>query len=181
MNEEALIDSWRTIFLRQKSLAERAMAQVPDEALHERIDLEANPISVIVKHMAGNMRSRWTDWLATDGEKQNRDRDDEFVDSLRTRDEIMSAWEEGWTCVLRAIEELRPADLDRTITIRGEAHTVPEAVNRQIDHYAYHIGQIVTFSRILTVRHAGTWTHLSVPPGGSAAFNRAMRERHRPG
>lgn len=177
MNETALIESWITIFRRQKSLAERAVAQLPDGALHERVDESTNPIGVIIKHMAGNMRSRWTDWLTTDGEKPDRDRDSEFVHDLTT-EQVFERWEQGWSCVFRALNELTPADLDRTITIRSEPHTIFEAVNRQIDHYAYHVGQIVTFSKILALRHGSTWEHLSVAPGRSAAFNEQMASRH---
>ena len=178
MNERGLIDSWIAIFRRQKSLAERAMAQVPDAGLHERIDPTVNPIAVIVKHMAGNMRSRWTDWLTADGEKADRDREDEFEDSLGSGEAVMAAWEDGWLRVFGALEELTPADLDRAVTIRGEAHSIPEAVNRQIDHYGYHVGQIVTLSKILATRHGVAWDHLSIAPGGSTAFNRGMRDRH---
>lgn len=177
MNEQGLIDSWITIFRRQKSLAERALAQLPDGALHERIDDDANPIAVIMKHMAGNMRSRWTDWLTTDGEKHDRDRDGEFAHDLST-EEVLARWEQGWGCVFSALEALTPDDLDRTITIRSEDHSIPEAVNRQIDHYGYHVGQIVTFSRILTRRHGAEWKHLSIAPGKTTEFNQAMRARH---
>lgn len=178
MNEQALIDSWIAIFRRQKSVAERAIAQVPDDALHEPIADAINPISVVVKHIAGNMRSRWTDWLTTDGEKPTRNRDDEFVDSLATRDDILRAWEDGWACVFRSLQALTPADLDRTITIRAEPHAIPDAVNRQIDHYGYHVGQIVTFAKILTTRHGHHWNHLSIAPGESNQFNQSMRDRH---
>jgi hypothetical protein len=178
MNEQGLIKSWIEILKRQKALAERAIAQLPDDALHEQVDPSVNTIATIVKHMAGNQRSRWTDWLTTDGEKPDRDRDDEFVDSLTTRDEIMARWEEGWACVFRALADLTPADLGRTVTIRAEPHSIPDAVNRQIDHYGYHVGQIVTFAKILATRHGVDWQHLSVAPGASTRFNEAMRKRH---
>lgn len=177
MNEQALIDSWLTIFRRQKSLAERAMAQLPDGALHERVDDAVNPIAVIVKHMAGNMHSRWTDWLTSDGEKPYRDRDGEFAHDLST-EQVRARWESGWACVFAALEELAPADLDRTITIRSEPHSIHEAVNRQIDHYGYHVGQIVTFSKILAMRHGVCWEHLSIEPGGTASFNEGMQSRY---
>jgi hypothetical protein len=178
MNAQALIDAWIEIFRRQKTAAERAIEQLPDDALHDKVHPSVNTVATIVKHMAGNMRSRWTDWLTTDGEKPDRDRDDEFVDTLATRDDIMARWEEGWACVFNALGDLTPDDLDRTVTIRAEPHSVPTAVNRQIDHYAYHVGQIVTFCKILATRHGVDWQHLSVAPGASKQFNEAMRKRH---
>src|SRR5579863_10158914 len=126
-----------------KKLAERAMAQVADEQLFTVLDGEMNSIAIIVKHMAGNMRSRWTDFLTTDGEKPNRARDTEFVAPAASRAALMQQWEEGWACVFGALEPLTDADLNRSITIRGEAHSVTQAINRQLGHYAYHVGQIV--------------------------------------
>ncbi len=126
-----------------KQLAERAMEQVTDEQLFAALDPEANSIAIIVKHMTGNMRSRWTDFLTTDGEKPNRNRDSEFVDPPTTRNQLLAEWESGWACVFNAIEPLTDADLGRTITIRGESHSVMQAINRQLAHYAHHVGQIV--------------------------------------
>jgi hypothetical protein len=155
-------------FRGQKRLAERAIEQVTDAQLHESLGKDTNPIAVIVKHMAGNMRSRWTDFLTSDGEKSWRDRDGEFVDTLATRKEVLAAWEEGWRCVFQALEPLSDADLERQILIRGDAQTVVRAILRQIDHYGYHVGQIVLVARLLAGER---WQTLSIPRGGSAAYN----------
>jgi Protein of unknown function (DUF1572) len=160
-----------TLFRAYKKLAERAMEQVSDEQLFIALDDESNSIAIIVKHMAGNMRSRWTDFLTTDGEKPDRNRDSEFVDPAATRAALLQVWEEGWTCVFDAIEPLTDADLGRRITIRGEAHSVMQAVNRQVAHYAQHVGQIV----LLAKHFAGAdWKSLSVPRNRSAEFNRKV-------
>lgn len=154
-----------------KKLAERAMAQVSDEQLFVTLDAEANSIAIAVKHMAGNMRSRWTDFLTSDGEKPTRNRDSEFVDPAPTRAALMADWEDGWAFVFSALEPLTDDDLDRTITIRGEAHSVMQAINRQVAHYPYHIGQIV----LLAKHFAGErWQSLTVPRNQSAEFNRRV-------
>src|SRR4026208_963404 len=132
-----------TLFRSYKSLAEQALAQVTDEQLFLVLDGEMNSIAVIIKHMAGNMRSRWTDFLTSDGEKPDRQRDSEFVDSPSTREALLAAWEEGWNCLFQALEPLSEQDMQRTVTIRGEAHSVMQAINRQLAHYSYHCGQIV--------------------------------------
>jgi len=160
------------VFRQYKSLAEKAMAQVTDEQLQAALDGEMNSIAQIVKHMAGNMRSRWTDFLTSDGEKPDRHRDTEFIDPPSTRAALLALWEEGWSCVFRAIEPLSDGDLARTVYIRGEAHSVMQAINRQIAHYACHCGQIVFLAKHLN--HAG-WKSLSVPRGQSEEFNRRMR------
>jgi hypothetical protein len=151
-----------------KKLAERAMEQVNDDQLFATLDEESNSIAVIVKHMAGNMQSRWTDFLTSDGEKPGRDRDAEFSAPPTKREALLQLWETGWQCVLGTLESLSEADLGRTITIRGEAHSVMQAINRQVAHYPYHCGQIV----FLAKHHcAGRWRTLSVPRGKSADFN----------
>jgi hypothetical protein len=159
------------VFRSYKRLAERAMEQVTDEQLFAVIDPEANSIAIIVKHMAGNMRSRWTDFLTTDGEKPDRDRDREFVDPAATRAELIAQWEDGWSRVVTAMEPLTDADLGRTVTIRGEAHSVMQAINRQVAHYALHIGQIVLLAKHFGCEH---WKSLSVPRNQSAEFNRKV-------
>ncbi len=168
------IEAFEQTFAGQKSLAERAIAQLPDARLHEPAAPGMNPIAVIMRHMAGNMRSRWTDFLTTDGEKPTRDRDAEFVDDRPGRETLMRRWEDGWGCVFGALSSLTDADLARIITIRGQPHTVARAIARQIDHYGYHTGQIVTFARILA---GDQWRHLSVPPGGTEAFNKSLGYR----
>ena len=160
-----------TIFRYYKNLAERAMAQVTDEELLAVLDDEMNSIAVIVKHMAGNMRSRWTDFLTSDGEKPSRQRDAEFVDPPSTREALLAVWEEGWQCLLGTLEALSELDLQRTVTIRGEAHSVMQAINRQVAHYSYHCGQIVFLAKHF--KH-NEWQSLSVPRRKSAEFNRRV-------
>ena len=160
-----------SLFRYYKRLAERALDQVTDEQLFVTLDTEANSIAIIVKHMAGNMRSRWTDFLTTDGEKPDRNRDSEFVDPPATRSQLLAEWEDGWNRLFAAIEQLTDADLARTITIRGEAHSVVQAINRQLAHYPHHVGQIV----LLAKHFAGDrWQSLSVPRNQSAEFNRKV-------
>jgi hypothetical protein len=159
------------VFRYYKRLAERAMAQVADEQLFSVIDGEANSIAIIVKHMTGNMRSRWTDFLTTDGEKSSRNRDSEFVDPAATRDALSEEWEFGWATMFAALGPLTDADLARTITIRGEAHSVMQAINRQLAHYPYHVGQIVLLAKHFASDH---WQSLSVPRNESAEFNRRV-------
>ena len=160
-----------TMFRYYKKLAERAMEQVRDEDLFAPLDDESNSIAVIAKHMAGNMRSRWTDFLTTDGEKPTRDRDSEFVDPPPTREANNEMWEGGWACLFAALEPLTDADLERRVTIRGEPHSVMQAINRQVAHLSYHVGQIVFLAR----HYAGErWVSLSVPRNKSAEFNRKV-------
>jgi Protein of unknown function (DUF1572) len=160
-----------TLFRYYKKLAERAMEQVADEQLFAVLDGEANSIAIIVKHMTGNMRSRWTDFLTSDGEKPNRNRDGEFVDPPATRPALMADWEDGWACLFEAIEPLTEADLGRTVTIRGEAHSVMQAINRQLAHYPHHVGQIVLLAKHYA---CDRWQSLSVPRNQSAEFNRKV-------
>ena len=156
------------LFRYYKKLAERAMVQCPDASLFRALDGDSNSIAIIVKHMAGNMRSRWTDFLATDGEKPDRNRDTEFEQPAKTRGEVMEQWNTGWNCAFAALEPLSEADVTRTVTIRTEPHSVMQAINRQIAHYSYHVGQIVFLSKHFAANH---WSALTVPRGKSAAFN----------
>ena len=158
------------LFRYYKKLAERAMAQCPDEALFTVLDPESNSIAIIVKHMAGNMRSRWRDFLTSDGEKPDRNRDTEFEDPPKTRAELLALWERGWKYVFDALEPLTEADMARTVTIRTEPHSVMQAINRQIAHYAHHIGQILFLAKHLTTKATGKWDSLSVPRGQSKQF-----------
>ena len=162
----------RELFRHYKRLAERAMAQLTDEQLLAAIDDESNSIAVIVKHMAGNMRSRFTDFLTSDGEKPDRHRDQEFVDPPAAREVLMALWEEGWACVFAALEPLSEEDLAKTVKIRGEAHSVMQAINRQVAHYSYHCGQIVLLAKHL---NCAAWKPLTVPRGQSEEFNRRVR------
>lgn len=160
-----------SLFRYYKKLAEGAMEQVTDEQLVSPLDPEMNSIAVIVKHMVGNMRSRWTDFLSSDGEKANRNRDSEFVEPPSRRAELMALWESGWQCLFSALEPLSAADANRTVTIRGEAHSIMQAVNRQIAHYAYHCGQIVFLAKHF--QHS-RWKSLSMPRNQSARFNQRV-------
>jgi hypothetical protein len=159
------------VFRNYKRLAEGAMAQVSDEQLYVAMDPEMNSIAIIVKHMVGNMCSRWSEFLTTDGEKPWRDRDCEFELPPEGREALMELWEKGWAMLFGALEPLTEADLGRTVTIRGEAHSVMQAINRQLAHYPYHCGQIVFLAKHLN--HAD-WHSLSVPRRQSAEFNRKV-------
>ncbi|HYL97251.1 MAG TPA: DUF1572 domain-containing protein [Terriglobales bacterium] len=160
-----------SLFRYYKKLGEEAIAQVSDEQLLATLDPEMNSIAQIVKHMAGNMRSRWTNFLTSDGEKPDRNRESEFEKPPATREVLMKMWEAGWNCLFKALEPLGAADAGRKVTIRGEAHSVMQAVNRQIAHYAYHVGQIVFLAKHL--QHA-RWKSLSIPRNQSAKFNQRV-------
>jgi len=159
------------LFRYYKKLGERAMAQCPDEALFICLDAESNSIAIIVKHLSGNMRSRWLDFLTTDGEKPDRNRDTEFESPPVTRAQLMELWERGWKYVFDALEPLTEADLTRTVTIRSEPHSVMQAINRQVAHYAHHVGQILFLAKHLAFTKTGKWESLSVPRGKSADMN----------
>jgi hypothetical protein len=165
------IEDALAVFKQYKLLGERAMAQVSDSQLFASLDEESNSIAIIVKHMTGNMRSRWTDFLTTDGEKPDRNRDGEFVEPPAAREALMREWEDGWARVFGAIEPLTDADMGRVVTIRGEEHSVMQAINRQLAHYPQHVGQII----LLAKHYAGDrWQTLSVARNRSAEFNRKV-------
>jgi hypothetical protein len=156
------------LFLFYKKLGDRAMSQVDDSSLFASLDAESNSIATIVKHLAGNMRSRWTDFLTTDGEKPDRDRDSEFEAPPKTRDEVLALWEAGWKLAFEALAPLTDADLTRTVYIRAEAHSVMQTLHRQAAHYAYHVGQIVYLAK----HFAGAdWNALTIPRHKSAEYN----------
>jgi hypothetical protein len=159
------------LFRHYKYLAERAIQQCPEESLFSALDDESNSIAIIVKHMTGNMRSRWTDFLTTDGEKPDRNRDSEFEEPPKNRAELIVMWERGWKILFDAFEPLTEGDLARIITIRTEPHSVMQAINRQIAHYAYHVGQIVFLAKHFTTKSTGAWTSLTVPRNKSNQFN----------
>jgi hypothetical protein len=159
------------VFRQYKKHAEGAMAQLTDEQLTMAIDPESNSIAIIVKHMAGNMRSRWTDFLTTDGEKPDRNRDTEFEAPAGNREDLMKQWEMGWACLFSALEPLTDADLSRKVTIRGEAHSVMQAINRQMGHYAMHCGQIVFLAKHLAHEK---WKALTIPRNRSSDYNRRV-------
>ncbi len=157
-----------------KSFAERAIAQISDEQLHVPLDGNTNSVMVIMKHMAGNMMSRWTDFLTTDGEKPDRDRDGEFVDDIASRAEILRRWEAAWGLVFATLSSLKTEDLDKTVYVRSEPHTIYRAIQRQLAHAANHVGQIVMICRYLA---KDEWEVLTIARGGSKEFLAKMREK----
>jgi len=161
-----------------KRMGEGAMSQLSEQDFFVTLDPEANSVAILVKHLAGNMRSRFTDFLTSDGEKPGRFRDGEFeLNSATTRAEVMQWWEEGWACVFAAIDSLQPEDVMRSVTIRGEPHTVLQAINRQIAHYAQHIGQIVFLAKHL---RSNAWKTLSIPRGKSEEYKTVAPKSHKP-
>lgn len=162
------LEDVRPLFAMYKRQGEAAMAQVSDADLTTVLDPEMNSIALIVKHMSGNMRSRWTGFPEADGEKPDRNRDSEFEAPPATRAEVMSLWDAGWACMFSALDRLTDADLARETFIRGERHSVMQAINRQLAHYSCHLGQIVFLAKHL---QSANWKSLSVPRGGSTAFN----------
>jgi hypothetical protein len=161
--------------LAYKKLAENALDQLSEEEFFITLDEEGNSIAVIMKHMAGNMFSRWTDFLTTDGEKPNRNRDMEFViDPKTSKDDLIDFWQRGWQCVFDALEPLQAEDLGKKVMIRGEEHTVIQAINRQLMHYANHIGQIVFLAKHF---RSAEWKSLSIPRNRSAEFNAYLAEK----
>jgi len=165
-------------FRNYKKLAERAIEQISDEDFATTIDAESNSVALIVKHVAGNLRSRWTDFLTSDGEKDFRNRDAEFEMIGDTRESLMKFWEEGWKILFENIEPLTVEDFSKTVTIRGEPHTIVEAINRQLTHYAYHIGQIVFLAKHL---RSAEWKTLSVPRNKSGQFNQFLADQQKEG
>lgn len=156
-------------FEANKRLADRAVAQVPDNKLHVPLDENTNSIAVIMKHVAGNLTSRWTSFLTSDGEKTDRNRDDEFVDEFGSRADVLDCWERGWACLMTTLTALTAADCSKTVLIRGEPHSVPLALERSLGHTCYHVGQIVQVARV----HAGeNWNTLTIPRGGSEQYNK---------
>jgi uncharacterized damage-inducible protein DinB len=171
-----ILDVARDELEKARKLAEKAVEQLSDEQLHAALDPESNSIAVIMRHMAGNMRSRWTDFLTTDGEKPDRHRDQEFEDRRPSREALLAEWNDGWRRVFEALAPLTDADLERTVLIRAEPHSVYKAISRQVAHYAGHAYQIVLIARHLKGRD---WKTLSVPRGQSEEFNRRMLEKQR--
>lgn len=165
-------------FAYYKLLGEKTFAQLTDDELHWQYNADCNSVATIVKHLWGNMRSRWTDLLTTDGEKEWRDREAEFDNDIRTRAGMLAKWEEGWACLFAALVGLQDADLGRIVHIRNQGHTVMEAINRQLAHYPYHVGQIVHIGKML---RGEAWQSLSIPRGGSAGYNadKFARPKHR--
>ena len=167
-----VITSAAATFRNDKNRADRAVAQLPDDKLHVTFDSNTNSVAVIMKHIAGNLLSRWTDFLTADGEKPWRNRDGEFVDSFESRDEVLEHWEAGWNCLFTQLGKLEADDLSKTVTIRGEPHSVPLAIHRSLAHCGYHVGQIIMIARILA---GNEWDTITIPRGGSEAYNKEVR------
>ncbi|MBK8819240.1 MAG: DUF1572 family protein [Saprospiraceae bacterium] len=165
---DSFIDSSKKLFLYYKSLGEKAMNQINDDMLFFEPTPGINSIAIIVRHLQGNMKSRWTDFLTSDGEKPWRNRDEEFEEFVTDRTKLMLLWEEGWQCLFDALDNLSPEDLNKEITIRNQAQSVMDAVQRQIAHYAYHVGQIVYISKI---NKGDDWQSLSIPKNNSETYN----------
>jgi hypothetical protein len=162
------LESAKKQFLYYKTLGEKAINQLQDEQLFISLNEETNSIAQIVKHISGNMLSRWTDFLTSDGEKEWRNRDDEFLDTYKSKVELLENWNKGWDCLFNAINPLKPEHLSQIIYIRNEGHSVVEAINRQLAHYPYHIGQIVFYAKLL--KKTG-WESLSIPKNKSGDYN----------
>ena len=171
INQNYLADALSS-FRAYKKLADRAIEQTRDDELFVKLDDEANSIAIVMKHMAGNMISRWTDFLNSDGEKPDRNRDMEFVmEAATSKEDLLEYWERGWKCVFDAIEPLKSDDLERKVLIRGQEHTIVQAINRQLMHYSYHIGQIVFLAKHF---RSSEWKSLSIPRNRSAEFNQFL-------
>jgi len=171
---ENFLDISVKLFKYYKSLADRSIAMLDETGMHLRPEAGSNNVAVLVKHMSGNMRSRFTDFLTADGEKTWRNRDSEFEDAYTSKDELLQEWEKGWACLFDALNSLRPADLTSIVYIRNEGHTVLEAVTRQLAHYSYHCGQIVFLAKSIKGDQFGT---LSIAKGASQQFNQAKFEQ----
>ncbi|HLA57806.1 MAG TPA: DUF1572 family protein [Puia sp.] len=168
MIENNYINSVKNQFKQYKVLAEKAIDQVPDEKIYWQYNTETNSIAIIVNHLAGNMLSRFTDFYNSDGEKKWRDRDAEFENEQLSRERLKSLWDEGWDCLFLVLNKLSAADLSKVVIIRNEEHTVVEAINRQLTHYAYHIGQIIFIAKMALDNQ---WRTLSIPKKASREFN----------
>jgi len=169
MSDLQYLESAKKEFGYYKLLGEETFSQLTDEQLFIEATSESNSIATIVKHLRGNMLSRWTDFLTTDGEKEWRKRDEEFENDISTREELLQKWQEGWSCLFMALDSISDDDLSRVIYIRNQGHTILEAINRQLSHYPYHIGQIVFIGKMLSDKN---WNSLSIPKGGSKEYNR---------
>ncbi len=168
------LESAVSVFENHKCWADKAIAQISEEQLRRPLDLHTNSVAVVMKHVAGNLLSRWTDFLTSDGEKPWRDRDQEFVDTFQNREEILAYWEQGWACLYATLQALSPEDLLKTVTIRGESHSVPLAIQRSLAHCSYHVGQIMFLAR----HWAGeNWETITIPRGQSSNYNQTMWSR----
>ena len=174
--QPAYLNSALKLFAYYKKLGDDAMAQIDDEKLFFQVNEDANSIAIIVQHLAGNMLSRWTDFLTTDGEKEWRNRDAEFEKNITNKQDLLAYWNSGWQCLFTALEPLTSSDLDKIIYIRNEGHTVLEAINRQLAHYPYHVGQLVFLAKLLA---ADKWKSLSIPKNKSQEYNQEKFSKER--
>lgn len=174
--QPAYLNSALKLFAYYKKLGDDAMAQIDDEKLFFQVNEDANSIAIIVQHLAGNMLSRWTDFLTTDGEKEWRNRDAEFETNITNKQDLLAYWNSGWQCLFTALEPLTSSDLDKIIYIRNEGHTVLEAINRQLAHYPYHVGQLVFLAKLLA---ADKWKSLSIPKNKSQEYNQEKFSKER--
>jgi Protein of unknown function (DUF1572) len=167
------VSAARDEFAKHKRYAEAAFAQLRDDDFFVKLNPHQNSIYVYVKHLAGNMHSRFTDFLTTDGEKPTRDREGEFTEEVVPREQIMAMWDKGWAAVFAALDSLKEGDLEKTVFVRREPHSVILAIIRQLAHYAYHVGQIVLLAKHIKTSRGEPWNYMTIPPGGSKAFNKA--------
>jgi uncharacterized damage-inducible protein DinB len=167
MNNQ-MINSYNSLFRYYKQLGDRSLARLKEDDIHWQFNEESNSIAIIVNHLHGNMLSRWTDFFTSDGEKEWRERDKEFVRTIESKEKLLEKWEAGWNCLFSTLHTLKDEDLQSTVYIRNMGHTVSEAIQRQLAHYAYHIGQIVYLARML---QGSNWTSLSIPKGESVDYN----------
>lgn len=177
MNAEYL-ESAKKQFEYYKMLGDKTIAQLPDDKLFWQYNEESNSIAIIINHLSGNMLSRWTDFLTSDGEKEWRHRDEEFENSIKTKIELMQKWNYGWNCLFNTLNSLQEDDFSKTIYIRNQGHSITEAINRQLAHYPYHIGQIVFIGKMICNEN---WTSLSIPKGNSKNYNaeKFSKEKHK--
>ena len=166
-----LIRATLVTLAKNKEWADKAIVQVSDENLHKSLTSETNSIVVIMKHVAGNLRSRWTEFLTTDGEKEGRNRDDEFVDDYKSREQLMEDWNAGWSCCQTSLSSLSEEDLQKSVSIRGEPLSVPLAIQRSLGHTTYHVGQIILIARVLC--GSGSWQTITIPRGKSKEYNKS--------
>lgn len=174
----AYLESAKKQFEYYKMLGDKTIAQLPDNKLFWQYNEESNSIAIIINHLAGNMLSRWTDFLTSDGEKEWRQRDEEFENSIKTKTELIQKWNDGWNCLFNTLNSLQEDDFSKTIYIRNQGHTITEAINRQLAHYPYHIGQIVFIGKMICNEN---WTSLSIPKGNSKNYNaeKFSKEKHK--
>ncbi len=169
MTAETYLEGIHKQFKYYKSLGDKTIDQLPDEQLFWQYNNESNSIAIIVKHLWGNMKSRWTDFLTADGEKEWRERDAEFDNDIKTKEELLLKWNDGWNCLFEAIESINTNNFDQPVYIRNIEHSITEAINRQLAHYAYHIGQIVFVGKMIADEK---WQSLSIPKGKSKVYNK---------